>query len=1148
MDELLGALSVQNDEKDRGLGQTEQLKGECARLRAQLGGRDRDLASVREMYKQATEAAESAAEQAASHKQEAGSLHQSVIELKARLTEVQKAHAGCPDDNARLMRELAEVVALHRPCNEQLARLRAQLRDFSNESLSRYNELGVSHSALTEDTNQLQERVVWLTGKLETSAGREMELEGDIAALNERVAQLTADNGAGSEWRSRHDAVQQELSDSRARATEVAARFEANRQAWAQTEATLCAQLAQFEERCNKLSEREETMVVVQKKAVAESRQLHAQAIEDVTIREEKLGEVEAECERLKTLLKKLESDKRESQEDSQRQKEQLQQLQQQLEQESERAAALEGQLAALVATKDEAQQLQHQLDQEFRRASKLEEQLTALQKTKLEAQQLQERLDQESGRVAALEEQLAALEKTKSEAMSSASRDVDAKARSLAEVQEQVVKLEAQHRFCGATIKKQQESEADLQSQLDQLGAEHKGCAVEQQRLKTHTEEISKQHAGCAGALEQQRAQLIASSKKREDDYAKNIRGLEDELEDMRAQLQAKDDAMETADTVIQELQHRYKAQLSACELLQVRMKDLQSSHESEQSRQSNQDDIVKRLKTALQEAMTAHEGCYDASQQQAAEIYELSRQLEEAETVHAGCAHRVDDLTAQITAAEAAHEGCDMATRRQAEELVAASARWTEAVDEHKGCAILESMLRDEIQALADAHAGCPALEKRLRDEHSGCADKIHKAEGEIVSLNAKLCTAADALGDWEGRYSLLVSRQKEANETKGGLASRLQELEEELAKMTAAFHRAQADLRETQAAHGGCDLLIANLRSQLEIAIREHESCAQVLQEAQAEAKSFKGGSLRLAHIEVERSLASARTARLKMKDDAKQIVHTMEPVVGIVFLNGPQEGVLVEAVRPGQPAEECGLRATDVIESVNGHAVRTKDDFKEAMNGVRPGDDVYLQVFRYGNMLHRLRIRLTVGAKGFELHRVRMLRRLAEHDEADFSVDLKVFDSSWASKQRSRPGSPKKKRSRSPKKRSQGGEHTPPAQSESGPQSVPPTVQKPTSQRPQRPAPAPPRPLSQASLASTLPSEEAKEASPFLFQQEPPAKKLELPAATKPMGPRARTKAAAAHRAAINKAGAPSTVPRKTRSKSRSKDAEKPRFRA
>lgn len=62
---------------------------------------------------------------------------------------------------------------------------------------------------------------------------------------------------------------------------------------------------------------------------------------------------------------------------------------------------------------------------------------------------------------------------------------------------------------------------------------------------------------------------------------------------------------------------------------------------------------------------------------------------------------------------------------------------------------------------------------------------------------------------------------------------------------------------------------------------------------------------------------------------------------------------KEGVLVSSVEPGSPAEKAGLRAGDVITSVNGRGVENMRMLTQELRDVKPGADVELGIARDGN---------------------------------------------------------------------------------------------------------------------------------------------------------------------------------------------------
>ncbi len=71
-----------------------------------------------------------------------------------------------------------------------------------------------------------------------------------------------------------------------------------------------------------------------------------------------------------------------------------------------------------------------------------------------------------------------------------------------------------------------------------------------------------------------------------------------------------------------------------------------------------------------------------------------------------------------------------------------------------------------------------------------------------------------------------------------------------------------------------------------------------------------------------------------------------------------------GVEVQEVTPAGPARRAGLRAGDVIASVDGRSISEPDDITEALDGREPGDSISLQVERDGN---RQEFDVTLGTR-------------------------------------------------------------------------------------------------------------------------------------------------------------------------------------
>jgi len=93
-------------------------------------------------------------------------------------------------------------------------------------------------------------------------------------------------------------------------------------------------------------------------------------------------------------------------------------------------------------------------------------------------------------------------------------------------------------------------------------------------------------------------------------------------------------------------------------------------------------------------------------------------------------------------------------------------------------------------------------------------------------------------------------------------------------------------------------------------------------------------------------------------------ARRINKPSRPRIGITIdgkeEGDPVEGVAVQGVTPGSPADDAGLRAEDVITSVNGESLTADSSMAanklllEFMEGVEEGDTLELDYLRNGNV--------------------------------------------------------------------------------------------------------------------------------------------------------------------------------------------------
>jgi serine protease Do len=63
-------------------------------------------------------------------------------------------------------------------------------------------------------------------------------------------------------------------------------------------------------------------------------------------------------------------------------------------------------------------------------------------------------------------------------------------------------------------------------------------------------------------------------------------------------------------------------------------------------------------------------------------------------------------------------------------------------------------------------------------------------------------------------------------------------------------------------------------------------------------------------------------------------------------------GFKNGVLVQQIQPGGPAEKAGLRVGDIIVSIDGHSIKDGDDLVNEIASRRPGSSIRLSYLRDG----------------------------------------------------------------------------------------------------------------------------------------------------------------------------------------------------
>jgi len=81
------------------------------------------------------------------------------------------------------------------------------------------------------------------------------------------------------------------------------------------------------------------------------------------------------------------------------------------------------------------------------------------------------------------------------------------------------------------------------------------------------------------------------------------------------------------------------------------------------------------------------------------------------------------------------------------------------------------------------------------------------------------------------------------------------------------------------------------------------------------------------------------------------------------IGLIPSYSEQEGVLLEGVAPGSPAEQAGLKAGDRIVAVMGQRVRNIEELTSLYDKMEPGKPVEFTIIREGKEL-KLQVTPTV----------------------------------------------------------------------------------------------------------------------------------------------------------------------------------------
>lgn len=123
------------------------------------------------------------------------------------------------------------------------------------------------------------------------------------------------------------------------------------------------------------------------------------------------------------------------------------------------------------------------------------------------------------------------------------------------------------------------------------------------------------------------------------------------------------------------------------------------------------------------------------------------------------------------------------------------------------------------------------------------------------------------------------------------------------------------------------------------------------AQAIADARAQMREAQRqlaeASRKVAELSMNAGEEAARVHMLRYLGDPKRAV------IGVILGEGGRDGVRVEGVTPGGPADKAGLRSGDIIHSVRGASItgeRPAQTLREALKGLQQGDQVEIGYLR------------------------------------------------------------------------------------------------------------------------------------------------------------------------------------------------------
>lgn len=226
---------------------------------------------------------------------------------------------------------------------------------------------------------------------------------------------------------------------------------------------------------------------------------------------------------------------------------------------------------------------------------------------------------------------------------------------------------------------------------------------------------------------------------------------------------------------------------------------------------------------------------------------------------------------------------------------------------------------------------HANCHLTKEkyaRLKRQHDNCFPAIRDLENKLKREQGWRMAAESEKTEFEEKY-------KEMKQLHDTCPRTIQMIKDQCNSKIKEFPEVQFQLQMLRLEHSKCNGVIAGLRTQLEKVT--HQECEKKFREYEERIKEAVQTHSKCddLFLRYEQKLEKAKTIEVVEKEKtkrlarARRLVSTMLPTLGLVFISGPPQGVLVAEVKVNSAADFANIKVKDVICQVKGHNTKTKE---------------------------------------------------------------------------------------------------------------------------------------------------------------------------------------------------------------------------